>query len=471
MPEISAETHGETYEENGSSGAAPIMAARPHLFLVLESDRPTAGGARFALSGVDEVVLGRGSERVARTERAGGKTRLVVRVPGGWMSGTHARLVSVRGSWVLEDGGSRNGTWLDGVRVDRKTLGDGDVFEAGRTLFRFREGIPTPPGSAGVVDGQDLRAYAPGLRTLIPELAARHAELERVATSNVPLVLLGETGTGKEVLARAAHQASKRPGVFVAVNCGGLSPALVEGLLFGHVKGAFSGALRDEPGFVRAADHGTLFLDEIGDFPEAAQAALLRVLQEREVVPVGTSRPIAVDFRVIAATHRDLDELVARGSFRRDLLMRMDGFRHALAPLRDRPEDLGVLLADILARRHGGRGSLTLTSAASRALLAYDWPGNVRELEQVLGRALAVAGDGPIDAPHLGRTSLPKTTRAQDEALEPEDAKLRDELTAALARHAGNISEVARTMGKARMQIQRWIRRFELDPESYRRSK
>src|SRR5262249_24796529 len=154
------------------------------------------------------------------------------------------------------------------------------------------------------------------------------AALARIASMPIPVLLLGESGTGKEVLARAVHTLSGRSGAFVAVNCGGLSASLIESQLFGHVKGSFTGAGRDEPGLVRAADRGTLFLDEIGDLPLAAQAALLRVLQEREVVPVGGARPVAVDLRVVAATHRPLEKMAAKGDFRADLLARLSGYRH-----------------------------------------------------------------------------------------------------------------------------------------------
>jgi transcriptional regulator with GAF, ATPase, and Fis domain len=253
------------------------------------------------------------------------------------------------------------------------------------------------------------------------------------------------------------------------VNCGSLSPGLVEGLLFGHVRGSFSGALRDEIGFVRAADGGTLFLDEVGDFPIAAQPSLLRVLQEREVVPVGTSRPVGVRLRVVAATHRDLDALVAEGTFRRDLLMRLNGFRHVLPPLRERTEDIGIIVAELLARR--SLVDTTFTGAAARALLDHAWPGNVRELEQVIARALVLAHGKPVGVEHLGLAA--RAAPAKDApALSPEDAKLHEEeLVRALTAHAGNVSDVARDMGKARMQIQRWMRKFGIDAERYRGGK
>src|SRR5207302_1217977 len=189
----------------------------------------------------------------------------------------------------------------------------------------------------------------------------------------------GETGTGKEVIARAIHAASRRPGAFVAVNCGALAPNLVESELFGHKKGAFSGATEDHNGLVRAADKGTLLLDEIGDLPVPTQAALLRVLQQREVLPLGTTKPMPVDLRVVAASHRDLEAEVGAGRFREDLWSRLAGYTAQLPALRDRREDLGLLVAALLARLVQTR-PIRFTSEAGLALVQYDWPRNVREL-------------------------------------------------------------------------------------------
>jgi hypothetical protein len=465
----SNETLGETLQERNDASAR-VVAAKPHLFVVLEGDRLLAGGARASLHEVDEVVIGRGRERRFTRERVEGRRRLIVQIPGKWMSSVHARLVRTRGAWVIEDAGSRNGTLVGGEPVTRRTLDDGDVFEAGHALFAFHAGLPTPSASADDVDSGTLDAAA-GMRTLVPSLVPELDELAIVAKSDVPIVLLGETGTGKEVLARAVHALSGRAGAFVAVNCGGLSAALVEGLLYGHTKGSFTGAMRDEAGFVRAAQGGTLFLDELGDFPVTAQPSLLRVLQEREVVPLGASRPVPVDFRVVAATHRDVDALVESGALRQDLLMRVNGFRHSIPPLRQRAVDLGLLVAELIARRAGDRAAeLSMTGAAARALMSHSWRGNVRELEQVLGRAVALAREGVLEASMLGLPA-PAPPPAGGEAEPADDVALRETLVAALTRAEGNVSEVARTMGKARMQVQRWMQRFGIDPETYRRSK
>ena len=270
------------------------------------------------------------------------------------------------------------------------------------------------------------------------------------------------------------HDLSGRRGAFVAVNCGALTPTLVEALLFGHVRGAFSGATRDEPGLIRSADGGTLFLDEIGDLPSATQAALLRVLQEHEVLPVGSTRPVAVDCRVVCATHRSLDTLVEGGQFRSDLLARIDGFRYPLAPLRDRREDLGLLLAALLPRVARERAAgLTLAAPAARGLYAHGWPGNVRELERCLARAVALAMTERIEPSDLAlpAPSLPEVSEIELLELDEDQARLRQRLVEELAQHGGNVSRVARSMGKARMQIQRWMRRFGLVAESFRTSR
>jgi DNA-binding NtrC family response regulator len=461
-------TGAETWQEIADANLGALSPLKPHLFLVLEGDRPASGGARYALDEVDEVIIGRGSGRRAQRELAGNRRRLSVRVPGHFMSSMHARLVRQGGAWTLEDLDSKNGTFFHGERVTRATLSDGDSFDAGHALFALRAALPTPRHVEADIDSAAQSDHPPGLRTLLPAAGARIEAFERVARAEIPVLLLGETGTGKELLARALHDLSGRRGAFVAINCGALTPTLVEALLFGHVKGAFSGATRDEPGLIRAADGGTLFLDEVGDLPMPTQAALLRVLQEREVLPVGSTRPLSVDCRVACATHRSLDALVESGHFRADLLARIDGFRHALPPLRERREDLGLLLAALLPRVARERASaVTLTISAARALYAHGWSGNVRELERCLARAVALAVTERIEATHLALVAPPPATRAEPR-LDDEQAKLRQRLVDELERHGGNVSEVARSMGKARMQIQRWMRRFGLEPEAFR---
>ncbi|MEX2284155.1 MAG: sigma-54 dependent transcriptional regulator [Gemmatimonadota bacterium] len=231
---------------------------------------------------------------------------------------------------------------------------------------------------------------------------------ETVAPTDSTILITGESGTGKEIVARYIHQLSEREGgPFVSINCGALPENLLESELFGHVKGSFTGAVRDKDGLLVAAGAGTLFLDEIGEMSPALQVKLLRALQEREVVPVGATEPIPIDVRVIAATNRDLEQEIRRGTFRSDLYYRLNVITMHLPPLRERPEDVPMLaehfLQKVAAERNGGAEQLQLSTEALAALQQYDWPGNVRELENALERAgiLSAAAGGRIEVSSL----------------------------------------------------------------------
>ncbi len=423
-----------------------------YLYLALDCAQPAAGGARFGLDGVSTVQLGRSERRSATRDQSPAGPRLQLGLSDRWMSTTHARLERIMGRWVLEDQHSKNGVRVNGQPVTRAELNDGDLIEVGRTFLIFRaaqlaEGSAESPGE--------------GEPTLVPDLLAEFEKLRAVASS-VPVLICGETGTGKELAAREVHLRPGRTGPFVPVNCGALPKDLVESQLFGHVKGAFTGATEDRQGLVRSAHKGTLFLDEVAELPLAAQPVLLRVLQEREVFPVGATRGVPVDIQLVAATHRDLDEMVDAQSFRADLLARLAGFTLALPPLRERPEDSGLIVAAVL--RRANRANAALSLEAGRALFAYDWPLNIRELEKALQLAAALAADKPIELAHL-----PETVRAPRAAARRggEDG-LREQLVTWMREHHGNVSAVARASGKARMQVQRWLKRFGLDPASFR---
>ena len=450
-----------------SYATAGSAARAPALFVVFEADRPLARGACFSLVGVDAITFGRGDARVG-TRSADGRS-LDVRLPGRWISSRHAAVRAVGGDFIVEDTGSRNGTFVGGRRITSHVIREGDVVEAGRVFFVVR-GRPAADGPV-LRDDDGSRTTQPfGLRTLMPELKEGYSALARVARNGaVPVLLLGPTGSGKEVVAREVHAQSGRHGPFVPVNCGALPSSLVESLLFGHVKGAFSGAARDEPGFVRSADGGTLFLDEIGDLPATSQAALLRVLQEREVVPIGSTRAVKVDVRVVAATHRPLEALSTTGTFRDDLLARLKGYSHRLPSLHARMPDFGMIVADVLAQVAGDRAArLTFTPEAARALLSYAWPLNIRELHQAMASAVTLATDDVIDATHL---PAEVTTPPAPTSMAPEpsaDDGLRDRLVALLHEHRGNVAAVGRALGKAPAQIHRWMHRFRIDPDTFR---
>jgi transcriptional regulator of acetoin/glycerol metabolism len=468
-------TADQTLDDPADSPAG-AMERPPLLFVVLEADRLLSGGGRHSLGGVRTVTLGRGPAREG--SRTGDGRILDIRLPGKWISSRHAVIRAVGNEWIAEDVGSRNGTFINGRRTSSGILRDGDVLEVGRVFLRVRGG----PASAGAITRDEDAAVplAPfGLRSLLPELEEDYVSLARVARrSALPILFLGATGSGKEVLAREMHAQSERPGAFVAVNCGALPRTLVESLLFGHVRGAFSGADRDETGFVRAADGGTLLLDEIGDLPASSQAALLRVLQEQEVVPVGSTRAIKVDVRIVSATHKPLPELIARGAFRADLLARLKGYTHRLLPLRERMADFGVLLADVLRDVAGaGASEITMTPEVARALLMYEWPHNIRELYQVMASTLALSSGRALEAHHLpaelrsSRLALAVAAALPESAADTagaDDLPLRDRLVVLLHEHRGNVTAVARAMGKAPTQIHRWTRRLGIDPDVYR---
>jgi transcriptional regulator with PAS, ATPase and Fis domain len=469
------EPEADTFEDSLGSHRGEAMLLHPFLFVVLECDRPTAGGARYALHGIDQVVVGRGPERSATRGVSSGASRLALQVPGRSMSSTHARILSTPDGWVLEDARSTNGSFVNGKRVERQLLQEGDVLELGHTVFMLQTAVATPQGTAPIFDSRQSPPPAAGLATLLPALSTELAALAKFATSDLPILELGETGTGKEVIARAIHGLSGRTGPIVAVNCGALPANLVESQLFGHQRGSFSGATRDEPGFFRSAQKGTLLLDEIGDFPEAAQAALLRVLQQREVVPVGSTRPVPVDVRVIAATHRPLESLVQQGRFRSDLFARLDGHRFHLPALDARREDLGILISAILEDLTAAK-DLRLSPEAGVALVSQEWPFNVRQLFQQLKRAIVLSEDGLIKASHIERgreAAVPSGSEnrqsRQPKSLSAGEAKLKEELIMKLGEAGGNVTEVARQMGKARMQIQRWVRRFGIEVEGFRK--
>ena len=440
----------------------------PSLVRAFRCDRPFEPPARILLGGVARGVLGRGELGVVRRD-----DELVVSVPDDRMSTVHARLVRGAHGFELVDSESKNGTMVNGRRCDSATLDDGDVIETGHTFFVYRANVPrSSPATPSLFAPSTNPADLP-LATLLPGLATQFERLARVAASQVPVVVLGETGTGKEVIARAVHRMSGRSGELIAVNCGSIPATLIESELFGARRGAFSGAFHDRLGLVRAADGGTLFLDEIGELPAMAQIAMLRVLQEQEVLPIGATRPIKVNVRLVAATHQALDRMVDAGTFRPDLMARLSGLKVRLPALRERREDLGLLVGSVLSRL-GADPDVQLSRQAARALFGYSFPHNVRELEKALGLAVTIVDPkGIVDLEHLPeelRVSAPHATGAAlrgEREVEDEERKAR--LLALLAEHRGRVASVARAMGKARMQVHRWIQRYEIDLKSFRK--
>ncbi|HEY7957622.1 MAG: sigma-54-dependent transcriptional regulator [Polyangia bacterium] len=299
-----------------------------------------------------------------------------------------------------------------------------------------------------------------------PRLRAVLDSVERVATTDATVLIAGETGTGKEVIARLVHGLSDRAGrPFVAINCGAIPEGLIESELFGHARGSFTGATDKRVGRFVQAEGGTLFLDEVGELPPATQVKLLRVLQEREVTPVGESRSVAIDVRVIAATHRDLEAMVETGAFRQDLYYRLNVVPLEMPALRDRAEDIPALANHFLADagRRLGR-ELRLSPEALEALCRYAWPGNVREVENLIER-VAILGKGgeitvadlpekfrhpPVATGGAAAPPLPEDGLDLVRALGDIEGKLIDE---ALRKSGGNRSQAARLLGLNRTTL------------------
>jgi DNA-binding NtrC family response regulator len=339
---------------------------------------------------------------------------------------------------------------------------------------------------------EEVRRLGGGARRLIGESPGMRAVLDaidRVARASASVLIIGESGTGKELVARRIHELSDRArGPFVALNCAAIPDTLVESELFGHRRGAFTGADRDRPGKFRQADGGTLFLDEVGDMALAAQAKLLRVLQEGVVEPLGGGDPVAVDVRVLAATHRDLKAMVAEGRFRDDLLFRLRVVDLHLPPLRKRGEDVLLLARHFLA----AHGDLTLSREAENALLDYRWPGNVRELANAVERAAIFCRGGVVQLEDLpadvrgieigktGEIALPRESAGTSllswdpgDDFQTAKEKVIDRfekamLTAALREHRGNLSRAARQLGLHRQNLQQKLHKLGLSAESFR---
>lgn len=453
-----------TMAETASFSHSPLGGAAqavPSLIIGVQCARPLAASRLCVLQGLNEVGIGRGDTHELEVDQRANAVQL--KVPDRWMSSGHARFLRKGNAWLLSDRSSKNGSYLNNERVREASLEDGDVIEVGSTFMVFKSAVPKSVLDNVPSDPSELP------ETFCGEYRQALGDLALIAPSKVPVLLCGETGSGKEVAARRLHKLSGRRGPFLGVNCAAIADTLAESELFGHKKGAFSGAHDERPGLIRAANGGTLMLDEIAELDARLQAKLLRVLQEREVLPVGATSPIAVDVRVVSASSRELRGWVTEGHFRDDLFARLAGHEVALPALRDRTEDLGLLLSTLLKRVMGDEAAdVTLQREAVRLLYAYRWPRNIRELEQAIGAAAALAAGGSIGPEHL-----PKELR---DSVEPQDGSLaesaqqmsRETLAEVMTRHRGNVSAVGRELGKARVQIRRWCKRFGIDPEAFR---
>jgi DNA-binding NtrC family response regulator len=428
---------------------------------VLQTGLATTGArGRTAPRAFQLQVLGDAPQTVALGARAvvvgaHGSCDLVLADPQ--VSRRHAELAIQDGGVRVKDLGSTNGTWWQGSRINEVVVPAGATVQFGGTPVRV-----TGADAPTVTPSERTRFGAPGFEMVGTSVAMRElfAVLELAAPTEATVLLEGESGTGKELAARAIHDASPRAaGPFVVVDCSAIGEALIDSHLFGHVKGAFTGADRDRRGaFVEAAG-GTVFLDELGELPLAVQARLLRALEAQTVQPVGADRPVRIDARVVAATHRNLAAMVERKQFRFDLFYRLAVVHIALPPLRDRLDDLPALIASFYAARGVAPGPIDGDNLGR--LRRHPWPGNVRELRNVLDRAWAMSGasaafgalklwvePGPAAAgfAEVVDTSLP----FKDAKERWNDHFERRYVAAVWAAHASNISRAAEQAGLSR---------------------
>ena len=366
------------------------------------------------------------------------------------------------------DLGSSNGTRVGGVRVtpnEATVVPPRAVVEIGSTFLVVE--APAPELSPPTVRAPG--APDPELVVADDRMKQLHRLLRAVAQGTISVLLLGETGVGKEVIARSVHRYSPRAaGPFVSINCAAIPEALLESELFGHERGAFTGAVREKVGLLEAATGGTLLLDEIGELPLPAQAKLLRAIEQREIVRVGGVRPRPVDVRFVSATNRDLDALIEARTFRRDLYFRLNGISVSIPPLRDRKDEVEALARRFLAEFGAplSRGHLRLSREAVALLRGYAWPGNVRELGNVIERAVLLCEGPEIGPEHLSLSPLSvppppsdrdaQPTPSSDRGAPPSGlteelrAKERERILEALEQCAGNQTRAAATLGISR---------------------
>ena len=429
------------------------------LEVVWHPDPAFVGGQRSVSAG-ERLVLGRNSPEL------GG----ALQEPR--ISRRHSELGRLGSALSIRDLDSHNGTWVNGEQVASAALNPGDVLGVGQVLLLVRE-LPINPAPL---------AWGP-LVGRSPELHAALEAVDRVAGLDMPVLIQGESGTGKELVAQELHARSGREGPFVAVNCAGVADSLLQSELFGHVRGAYSGAEKARRGLVDQARGGTLLLDEIGDASPALQAALLRLLQERELRPVGSDTAQIVDVRFVAATNRDLVREVRQGSFREDLYARLSRQVVFLPPLRARRADILVLVHSLL-------DGVRLSHGLAQTLLLHDWPGNVRAVQAVVEQLL-LRGEGPVlEQPDWLADVLARQARAGDAlaqvasssvvssaaeagvgAPEPKralSAMSHAELREILITHLGNLAAAAKALGVGRNTLYRHLQRAGVDLEALR---
>ena len=422
--------------------------------LIIERD----GAQPFEVELTGVATIGRGpTNDVALDDSAASRRQSIVRAD--------------EDGWVVSDLGSANGTFHNGSRVLAPArLKSGDQITVGSTCIRFvGESAPEQPVRNEGEPETVLRLGGHAVGVLLgssPGMEELFHLIQKAAASPLPTLIEGETGTGKELVARAIHEASRSgKGPFLPVNCAAVPENLLESELFGHRRGSFTGATGDHEGLFEAAQGGTVFLDEIGEMPLAMQPKVLRVLQEGEVTRIGEIRSRKVDFRLVAATNRDLLQEVERGTFRGDLFYRISAFPIRIPALRERRDDVPLLVEHLVQRAavQCGKPVAGVSAAALAALCAYDWPGNVRELAHALERSVALARDSVLDVEDLpavirGARSQPVADLAAD--LPTLEQLKHRYIQHVVELHGGNVSRAAAVLGIERRSLYRMLRRY-----------
>ncbi len=441
----------------------PVKPSRsPDTTIPADATGDVASSARWAIRWLHPALDGAMTPLPAEGLLLGREEGCDVELASGETSRRHAEIRREGPLWIARDLGSRNGSFVNGRRIENAPLSLGDLLRFGDSI-----GVVIPWAEP---TGAVFESFAPGLYCG-PALRPALELARRAAPSGLPVIVEGETGTGKEGLCRAIHAWSGRKGGFFAVNCGAIPEALAEGELFGYRKGAFTGAERSHLGYFRAADGGTLLLDEIVELPLALQTKLLRVLEQREVVPLGESAPLAVDVRIVVAAQDALEQAVKERRFRADLYARLNGVSIRLPSLRERIEEIPFLVSRLYQAEAGQ--SPQIEARAMERLCLYDWPFNLRELDLLVKRLLVLHPDGQVrkaDLPeairsaerHRPDAALPVATESAKapRPRSPEDRQARDEqdlaaLVEALRGARGNVVRAAEAAGMTRQRAYR----------------
>lgn len=448
--------------KTGKVPPLPKQVTQPTVFVSEERDfKILRSGKLVIVEGED-----RGKELVLEKERVtlGRSTVCDLPLQDGSVSGIHCEVVAGPEGFLLRDLGSTNGIFMLGHRIRELYLRPGSEFQMGNNLIRFEslDNVVKIPLSRSDHFGSVLGRSIP-MREVF-------AVLERVSTADLPVLLRGETGTGKELLASAVHSYSFRKNhPFVVLDCGAVPGDTIESTLFGHEKGAFTGAVDCRRGVFEEASGGTLFIDEVGELAVGLQPKLLRALEQQEIQRVGGVKPVKVDVRIVAATHRDLLALVDQGLFREDLFYRLSVVEVFVPPLRDRPEDVPLLVEQFLKAED--RSDIRLSEDAMLSLQSHTWPGNVRELRNVMERASRLVEGEVIDAGdlHLGRQYGDRLSLAVGGNLPYKEAKARllgqferQYLTQLMKEHGGNLSAASRKAGLARNHLRNLCRKYDI---------